>query len=541
MFNAFDNAIHISYLNEIYNNNANLYKLNCSQWLSVSERSRLEKISKLHKFSKKPANLIPREILHNCMRENPYNTKQLPIREVPPPFHIKYGLCLTKIMSITNYGTLTAKGLLQLGWWDQHRIWDTNAYIGNWKYPNDLVLPVFEVWVPTFYLIGCEEQDCFIKPDNKSAVSFNNNGLAEITNEFRFQSSCGLYLKHFPFDGGKCRLSFVYYATDEEEDVLLLEDIKTEFNFTFYGTEEWHFRRIYQYTNQANNSFCATDRYIMDGGEEGEWYKYSDVRETRRIICVELYFRRNVEFYMFNLIAPSFVMTVCGFFAMFLSRSLELKLEFLTGILNGFIFMQTIVANVSPKTLESTDLGKFILISIALCLFNVVGTIIVLSCENLDQKWKTPPPLVLRFIFIKVYRCLSYPIKKCLCCCCCCCFCCFHYPGCSCCHKTQHTQDIVVTDVQMIETISKTSKENPSQSSNIPAATIAEEIDRTSKNCLVQIENWSLLSSNINIIISAIYAIGTIFNSYIIYLFFLSWAFIQQSSDWYIDKHLNEN
>ena len=141
-------------------------------------------------------------------------------------------------------------------------------------------------------------------------------------------------------------------------------------------------------------------------------------------------------------------MSICGFCGTFLSRSSELKLEFLVGVLTGISFVQTIVANECPKSEYSSAMEKFVLTSLLLCLFNVVGAAIVLLSGDFDQKRKTPPQFILRFIFIRVYRWTSFVMQKYLCFVCCCCYCCGH---CSACRKREQLPANVVTEVLTIE------------------------------------------------------------------------------------------
>ena len=527
---AFDVDTHLSMLNQFYQNNTNLFQLNCSQWLSNSERNRLEEISKFPKYSNQQDNPISVEILHNCMRANPYNTKQLPLREIPPPFYIKFGLCVTKVISLGNDGSLSMKGMLHLMWWDYHRLWNTRAYIANWKYPDVLTLPASEVWVPSFTLNGCEERDCTIKPDNESQVSITNNGLVSITKAFLVHSTCELFLHMFPFDTSECQLVFVFDAS-HINSVVLIQNNNLQFDFNYYDNEEWHLRLF------TVLSPCTINKYYLNGYL---WYKKTRVKALENSFCMHLLFRRNAQFYMFNLIAPAFVMTICGFCGTFLSSNSELKLEFLVGVLTGFIFVQTIVANVCPKSEYPTAMGKFVLTSLLLCLFNVVGAAIVLLSGNLDQKRKTPPPFILRFIFIRVYHWTSLLMQQCLCCVCCC-YCCGHCS--TCCRKSQQAPASVVTEVLNIEPKLETGEENTPNSENAPISGSSihnELIDRTSENCSKQAENWAQFALNLNTIVSIIYAIGTIVNSYILAIFFLMWALTKdEKHQWYLDELVN--
>ena len=96
----------------------------------------------------------------------------------------------------------------------------------------------------------------------------------------------------------------------------------------------------------------------------------------------------------FNLILPTLLVAVTGLACIFLPSASDSKLNMAVTVVLTYIFLQALVADLTPKAPTSPLFGKYILSSLLLAAFYVVacGLIWQLSTRN------SPPPRCLHFL-----------------------------------------------------------------------------------------------------------------------------------------------
>ena len=284
--------------------------------------------------------------------------------------------------------------MFSFDWQDLYRMWLLNASdigVGNWKFNDFVLVPSEEVWHPVFELAQCENPPCYIKPDNLTYVMITNNGSATFQQEFSLQAACDVEMEEFPFDCQNCTLTFLL-SRDDFLNTVRLNAFNDVYLRTHGNAEEWH---VAKFTHSVH--YHKLTHYEYNG---------SIWRKTKKILNYQiaafkanLVLKRHPQYYVFILIIPVMVMTFCNFFSVILPSNSDSKLEFLATVLNGFIFIQTVLATLLPRVNKLPPIANYVVLSLGLCLFNTVGCMFVVSAYSFGEQ-SSKPPRILSLIFI---------------------------------------------------------------------------------------------------------------------------------------------
>ena len=123
---------------------------------------------------------------------------------------------------------------------------------------------------------------------------------------------------------------------------------------------------------------------------------------------------------MCNLLVPVFVMSLIGFFTVFLPPHTGEKISLAVTVLLGFFFVQTIIANLVPKSQTTPILAYYVIGSLAISTANVAGGACVVALYNLPSDKEVPHWIafwiirVLGFVVIRSYVSFSHSDSRCL-------------------------------------------------------------------------------------------------------------------------------
>ena len=279
-------------------------------------------------------------------------------------------------------------------WQDFYRMWLLNASdlgVGNWKFRDFVFVPSEEVWHPVFELAQCEHPPCYIKPDNLTYVMIKHNGSATFQQEFSIQAACDVEMDEFPFDYQKCNLTFLL-SRDDFFNTVRLNAFNDVYLRTLEDAEEWH---LVKFTHSVHYHGLTHYEY------NGSIWRQTKAKLNYKIPAFKanLVLKRHSQYYVFILIVPVMVMTFCNFFSVILPSNSDSKLEFLASVLNGFIFIQTVLATLLPRVNKLPPIANYVVLSLALCLFNTVGCMFVVSAASFGEH-SSQPPRILSLIFI---------------------------------------------------------------------------------------------------------------------------------------------
>ena len=201
-------------------------------------------------------------------------------------------------------------------------------------------------------------QECkleFQMPDHL-IIDDNNKNLSDIDNKFaaRILSDLTLNIKQ------NKQLVSVVYPSDE----WLLYDV----NLTFQDYEFKLFKK------------------------EGEkWKRTKKTLEIYRSgFVLNLKAARNSGYFVSNLIIPLLVVVVCGLFTIFLPGHSDARLNLAVTVLLGFIFVQSIIASVTPKSDENPLISQYVRWSLILSAFNLAACAVCLGIYQLPENSKPP-------------------------------------------------------------------------------------------------------------------------------------------------------
>ena len=98
---------------------------------------------------------------------------------------------------------------------------------------------------------------------------------------------------------------------------------------------------------------------------------------------------------------------------MFLPARSEARLNLAVTVLLGFIFIQTIVAGLMPKSNDWPFISKYVISSLVLSVFNLAACAVCVGIASLDRPENANPPLFLRWASYDLWH-LRCCVKFCL-------------------------------------------------------------------------------------------------------------------------------
>ena len=135
--------------------------------------------------------------------------------------NINFTLILSQLISLEEYDQyMTAKVWLAQSWFDERLKWDPDDFGGMEK----VQLPGDEIWRPELVLYNNADGSYESTFMAMAIVYFN--GSVEWTPPAVFHSSCGIRVRHFPFDIQLCPMIFQSWVFSKKEIQLKLTESK---------------------------------------------------------------------------------------------------------------------------------------------------------------------------------------------------------------------------------------------------------------------------------------------------------------------------
>ena len=145
-----------------------------------------------HNITRSEKTMFLNPVLHECIREHPYDTQYLPLRVGQPRTRIEmtYNFFFTNLLLFESDGTIGFKAFLRFEWQDLNLAWNTS------QLPlNKVRLHYREVWTPLFSLANCETDLCHIVPHNRTTVGVENDGSVTFVVQIKQFATCVMNLK----------------------------------------------------------------------------------------------------------------------------------------------------------------------------------------------------------------------------------------------------------------------------------------------------------------------------------------------------------
>ena len=348
-------------------------RLNC---LSYVNESAFDFPKSLNKESILQSKQYLKPLLLECVRSRQFDPILPPITTGGIDLAIKVSalFAVESLISFSNSGELEVRLYMKILWVDFRRMWVPEQYSGL----TYIALSAAEIWHPTFQVARCTSHFCVIRPDNDTNILLHHNGKVIFSYMKRISVSCEMNLWNFPFDKQNCAIKIFSFEHIE------ISEIDEDLVSSEYITDEW----------KVGDILIDKDFYYFRSKSSTTPTHYPQVK-------IQITFERVPNYYIQNLLTPVLVLTLIGIFTVLLPHESAEKLNLSTSVLLGFLFLQTIIASLIPKTAILPNIATYCIFAILLSSYMVIFSSLVLSVGQIPAL-KNPPRWIC-FLVIKIF------------------------------------------------------------------------------------------------------------------------------------------
>ena len=284
--------------------------------------------------------------------QNPYDISQLPLamdKEIEP-VQLIYHFSFNNLIELDSTGKFTFLANIGLSWKDVNRCWNPL------KYPVEfLFVDSSEIWTPKFILINARSNELIIDPKNASSAFIDYNGDVTVKMHKKFEATCDLELGNFPFDRQECRLIFtlLQYTADE----VSITRMPVVYESFLLKEGEWQLIKIMEgpknFSVKVYNK-TSEGMIILDPYEESK----ESINTGFEVLIT---FERHFEYYVNYIIVPVCLMALLGYLAVLLRVDSAERLNLSISVMLGFLFLQSTISPLVPKSGSFPLIGKFLL------------------------------------------------------------------------------------------------------------------------------------------------------------------------------------
>ncbi len=369
------------------------YQINCDSFIDFSivvpVKERIKNGSKEDKFYLEP-------YITTCVKSkfiDPHILPLIPASKINA-VAVNYTFSLQNLYNLENDGALILTGIIFLKWIDQTRIWNIMPELNG---PKQISLTKEDIWHPIFEISRCLSNDCYIQPEPHTVLFLSKDGKAEYAVSKLIKINCDIQLENFPFDLQTCNIQF--YIRDYKSNQIIIQKHTFFGEMTRFGNDEWNITSI---ENSPKNFTLS----IVDQNNSSITYYFSLPGFE-----VKVSLQRFSQYYVLNLIVPVFIMSLVGFFTVALPSNSSEKINLAVTVLLGFLFLQTIISSLVPKSSSTPSISCYLLASLLLSALNVAANTFVFSLQRLPNSRPLPPLIILICInFLGILVC--YNVKK---------------------------------------------------------------------------------------------------------------------------------
>lgn len=313
--------------------------------------------------------------LQACFNANAYDTTQPPLPATYSESSIYMFYDYSVVYVISFYGnSISLMGQLVMQWTDYYRIWDSSDI------PlTTIQIPLSEIWYPQILFQSavkkrsyklCDKEDTALLFSGSAIISIQNivEGHCEVIDYYNFPFDTQVCTVHFALD----RLFFSTY------DIILCRSSYT-YEFQNFPNEEWEMLSVSSLP--VNTTFRAYN--IDTNGISTNSLNFSQ-ENVQTGFTVNITLRRFPHFFLINIVAPVFVLTVVEQISFAIPEHSDANLLVPLTVLLGFLFIQSIVAAELPHSAQTPSLDLYIASSVVLsgatCIL-CAARIWLLQCE----------------------------------------------------------------------------------------------------------------------------------------------------------------
>ena len=193
------------------------------------------------------------------------------------------------------------------------------------------------------------------------------------------------------------------FVSDVLSDLALDINDNRQMAAVVYQSDEWLLADVITGSNDFD--------FNMFKKQSGKWIKTDEDLEIHRSgFIVYLIAKRHTGYYVSNLIVPLLIVVVCGLFTIFLPGHSDARLNLAVTVLLGFIFVQTIIASVMPKSDDNPLISQYVMWSLILSMISLAASAMCVGIGELPEDSK--PPNVLRFVSYHMLHLIKRRIQR---------------------------------------------------------------------------------------------------------------------------------
>ncbi|CBY22842.1 unnamed protein product [Oikopleura dioica] len=316
------------------------------------------------------------KLINKLLDKKKYSPLVRPVREVDDVMNINFTLILSQLISLEEYDQyMTAKVWLAQSWFDERLKWNPADFGGIEK----VQLPGEEIWRPELVLYNNADGSYESTFMAMAIVYFN--GSVEWTPPAVFHSSCGIRVRHFPFDIQLCPMIFQSWVFSKKEIRLKLTESK-------YGSLQ-----------AIRNDFTESGEWAIIGLPARKTTTDNDKMDKVRF---DIVMKRKPLFYTVNLIVPCVLITCLAIFVFVLPSESGEKMSLCISVLLALtVFLLLISKLIPPTSLDVPLIGRFLIFTMVLVTSSIVTSVCVLNIHYRSPQTHDMPKW-LRHVFLQV-------------------------------------------------------------------------------------------------------------------------------------------
>lgn len=273
-------------------------------------------------------------------------------------------------------GTLTTNIWLRHYWKDDYLTWNPSDYdnITEITLPTDPDMDA-SIWVPDIYLYNTAELP--LQDLDHSLANIDYQGNVMWSRPGIVMSTCIFMLEDFPYDQQECYLKFGSWSYNRQK--LNLSFWETAVDITNY--------QRHQGWKLVETSYQLNEQY------------YSCCTEPYQDIMFYITLRRNPDYYIINIIVPTFATATLMVLSFIIPNSSGERISFAVTVMLSIIVFLLILSENLPKTKEMPLLSRMLIGLTFFSLVSVFFTVIISAMYSIKDKKKHRISDILRYLF----------------------------------------------------------------------------------------------------------------------------------------------
>ena len=382
--------------------NSSFYNISvteCDKYLS----SQVYQLMQQYNPTPTPSLTVPAIYLQNCINVNNsgYNKRIGPYGYSSPTsiWTLSIGMAISELVSLDVSEVLQLKINVDYQWNDPRLQWYTSSNLSSWKWPKISYLPVTDIWTPSIYVLTHPSGNGFVGMNKDVFAYVESDGTVFVHDVFLLSSTCSLDFTYFLHDNQTCVVIMHFLFQGVEESKIRIQTLNyTEADYVTTNAE-W-------VITSADLHTTKDDVSLFQEKSPTAWI-LKQIPSYNHSLVLALGVKRTPNYYVDILVTPVLIIVLVGVFMVILRSDTPDRPMFILTVLLAYVFYQSTLTTMQPKSDFSPLLGTYMNATFALFATFFVCSITVLRIWQKDNN--SPPPLLVRLVLI---RPIHWPLQK---------------------------------------------------------------------------------------------------------------------------------